>query len=43
MEGVPPIKISKRGERGGRAVTGKDCWERGGDFFEGGLQFLHKK
>ena len=36
---------TRGGGGGGWGVTGKDCWERGGDFFEegGGLQFLHKK
>ena len=40
----PPTKFSKRGWglTGPQLLEGV-CWERGGDFFQGGLQFSHKR
>ena len=38
-----PTKFSKRGGLAGSQFLEGDCWERGSDFFHGGLQFLHKK
>ena len=40
----PPTKFSKRGGGLDRTSTFRGgCWERGGDFFQGGgLQFSHK-
>ena len=38
----PPTKFSQRGGGGvDRALEG-GCWERGGDFFRGGLQLKKK-
>ena len=40
----PPTKFSKRGEGLTESqFLEEGCWERGGDIFQGGLQFLHKK
>ena len=38
----PPTKFSKRGSLTGPQLLEGGCWERGGDFFQGGLQFSHK-
>ena len=37
-----PTKISKRGDLIGPQLLEGDCWERGDNFFQGGLQFSHK-
>ena len=40
----PPTKFSKRwGGLTGTQLLERGCWERGGDFFQGGLQFSHTK
>ena len=40
----PLTKFSKRGGSLTRPhLLQGCCWERGGDFFQGGLQFSHKK
>ena len=39
----PPTKFSKRRGLTGTQLLEGGCWERGGDFFQGGLQFSHKK
>ena len=39
----PPTKFSKRlGSLTGPQILDGGCWERGGDFFQGGLQFSYK-
>ena len=39
----PPTKFSKRwGGLTGPQILDGDCWERGGDFFQEGLQLSHK-
>ena len=41
---APPTKFSKMGGLTGSQFLERDCWERGGDFFQGNwLQFLHKE
>ena len=35
----PPTKFSKRGGLAGPQLLEGDCWERGGDFFQGGCNF----
>ena len=37
-----PAKFSKRGGLDRISILRGGCWERGGDFFQGELQFLHK-
>ena len=39
----PPTKFSKRGGLTGPQFLERGCWERGGDFFTGGLEFLDEK
>ena len=39
----PPTKFSKRGGLTGSQFLEGGCRERGGDSFQGRLQFLHKK
>ena len=41
----PPTKFSKRGGLTVPQLLEGDCWERGGDFFQGGggLQWSQKK
>ena len=34
---------TKRGGLTGPQLLEGSCWKRGGDFFQGGLQFSHKK
>ena len=41
--GEPPTKFSKRGGLTEPQFLEGRYWERGGDFFQGGLQFLDKK
>ena len=38
----PPTKFSKRGSLTGPQLLERGCWERGGDFFQEGLQFSDK-
>ena len=38
----PPTKFSKSGGLTGPQLLERGCWERGGDFFQGGCN-LHKK
>ena len=35
----PPTKFSKTGGLTGFQFVEGDCWEKGGDLFQGGLQF----
>ena len=37
--GKPPTKFSKRGGLTGPTLLEGGCWERGGDFFQGGCNF----
>ena len=41
----PPTKFFKNGGGSlpGSQFLGGSCWEGGGDFFQGGVQLLHKK
>ena len=39
----PPTKFSKRGGLTETQLLEGGCWERVGDFFQGGLQFSQKK
>ena len=39
----PPTEFSKRGDLTGPQLLEVGCWESGGDFFQGVLQFSHKK
>ena len=42
LGGEPPTKFQKGGGLNRISIFRGDCWERGGDLFQEGLQLLHK-